>query len=222
MTDPRDGGRISTGDILSGTADLLRRGALRAGAVMAILTAAGVMLDSGMAADSYAVTLNLLVSTAVLAMQYWLTRAILQDLRRGAFAAPRFGAFFVLGVITTVGILVGLVLLIVPGVVLMVRWSIAVPILLGSDDSVFAALRRSWRETGPHFWPILLAFLAIYAPMILLVITGGWLEIILPGSLFGILLFNLALNGGLIAGWHAAVAIPVALGDSAGLTEVFE
>ena len=156
MIDARGGDRISAGDILRGTADLLRRGAVRAGVAVAVMTSAGAAINSGMIAIDYADAADFLLTIFILVMQYWLTKAMLRDLRGEALAASRFAAFVVLGVVTTTGILLGLVLMVVPGIVLMVRWSIAVPILLGSDDTIFAALGRSWRDprasSGRSWW----------------------------------------------------------------------
>lgn len=45
--------------------------------------------------------------------------------------------------------MLGFVCLIVPGLVLLVRWSAAVPAYLVSDRSISGALRWSWRETRP-------------------------------------------------------------------------
>ena len=222
MTD----GQFSAGDILSGTAGLLRRSALRIALALALMTLVALPIDSGMIAIRYEAGANFLIALVMLVLQYWLTRAALQDLSGRAHATPRFLAFFGLGVVTTVGIVVGFMFLIVPGIVLLVRWSIAIPILLDSDEGVFAALGRSWRETEPHFWPILLAYLPIYAPTILIAISGVWLEIEVSGDLIGTLVLNLALNGAAIAGWYAAVAIYAAIyagvGDAAALTDVFE
>jgi hypothetical protein len=109
----------------------------------------------------------------------------------------------------------------VPGVILFVRWSLSDPILLSTDDGVIEALQRSWRVTGTHFWPILVALLAIYGPGFGLAISAFALEAVSPGNIVPVILANLALTAGLIAGWHAAVAIYALLEAPDQLAETF-
>jgi uncharacterized membrane protein len=65
--------------------------------------------------------------------------------------------------LTNIGILLGFVFLIVPGIILLVRWSISVPYVISDDQiGVIEAIQRSWEETGDAFWPILLTLLIFY------------------------------------------------------------
>jgi hypothetical protein len=73
-----------------------------------------------------------------------------------------FGVSFVSGL----AILLGTVMLIIPGVFLLVRWWIAVPIALDRNLGVSDALRESWQLTAPHWASILgiaLTLLAMFA-----------------------------------------------------------
>lgn len=67
-----------------------------------------------------------------------------------------------LGILSTVCIFIGLLLLIAPGLLLFVAWAVALPALLREDLGVFGALGRSWTVTLGNRWRILgLGFLLV-------------------------------------------------------------
>jgi hypothetical protein len=70
-----------------------------------------------------------------------------------------------------VAVLAGLLLLVIPGLVLLVRWTVSLPALLSEDLGIAASLRRSWALTARR-WPLALAMLLvaglIYAPSLAL------------------------------------------------------
>ena len=68
---------------------------------------------------------------------------------------PLFLRVFLIGLISGLAIVVGTLLLIVPGVLLLIRWWIAVPAALDRDLSPTDALRESWALTRPHWAGIL-------------------------------------------------------------------
>ena len=108
--------------------------------------------------------------------------------------------------ISQIGILLGLLLLVVPGVIAFVRWSMVVPIVLSDRRGSGAALTESWNRTKGHFWPILGLFTLIYAPIF--VVAAG-VEIFAPTSLsvVPLVLFDGVASLALIVGWHAAIAL---------------
>jgi uncharacterized membrane protein len=59
-----------------------------------------------------------------------------------------------LSVLTAIGIAIGFMLLIVPGIMLMMAWSVAVPSLVVERQGVFAAFRRSAELTKGSRWKI--------------------------------------------------------------------
>jgi len=196
---------VSAGRILARTSMTLRDRALGAGAALAAMAGLGVLIDSAALGESNAGSLNLVASGLTTAAGYLITKALVEDAMDRKLPA-RFPAYFGLGLLSTLGILVGTVALIVPGVLLFVRWSLSSPILLAADGGVTEAMQRSWAATGPYFWPILVAFLCVYGPVFGLGISAYALQGLLPGNVVPLILANLALNGGLIAGWHVAVA----------------
>jgi hypothetical protein len=188
--------------ILNRTAALLRANLLPVMAAMIVLTILGMAADLQWT-DSGG---QFLVSAATLAMQFWLTVMALDALGLRTTAAKRFPTFFILGIATSLGILLGVVLLVLPGIYLLVRWSIAVPAVIAADHRFTEAIAYSWRETEGHFWPILLAFIAIYGVAAAGAVAGVIMETEVD-RFGGTLLFELSINSGFVVGWHAAVAI---------------
>lgn len=69
----------------------------------------------------------------------------------------RYPRAFGISIVSTIAILAGLLLLVVPGLVLLLRWSLAYPVMLAEDEGLGGSLRRSWRLTA-HHWPLLLGY----------------------------------------------------------------
>jgi len=94
-----------------------------------------------------------------------------------------------LGVVTTLGFL----LLLVPGLIALARFSFAEFDLLLNGSSPPDAMRHSWDETRPYFWPILggylIIFAAVYLPYFALVFVLKDLEVDL--GLFQVVLDSL-------------------------------
>jgi hypothetical protein len=208
--------QYSPGQIIGRTLDLLRQNAVRAIIAMAAMTVPAVAIDLGWGG----LGAQFLLSVISLVMQYWLTASLLDDLGLRSTSGPRFPAFFLLGIVTGLGILLGMILLIIPGILLFVRWSISVPAVVAGDERVFDAIGFSWRETESHFWPILAAFLVIYGAAAAGAAAGYVLELQAFAEV-GATILELSVSLGLIAGWHAAVAIYVESRRESRYSEVF-
>ncbi len=87
-----------------------------------------------------------------------------------------FGTYFLVSLVSGIAVLVGLVLLVIPGVILLVRWLPAYGIALGEDASATGALGKSWETTRGVFWTLFLAMvfpiLIIAMPFFLGVLEG--------------------------------------------------
>jgi hypothetical protein len=218
MTDyKREDSRFSAASLLRQTFGLMRGNAILVLVALATMAALGIAYDLGVGGEALYLPLTILN----LVMQYWLTVTLLDRLGLRVAHRPRFPAFVLLGIITTLGIILGLILLIVPGIVLAVRWSAATPAVIAREDRVFDAIAYSWRETDGGFWPIFVTHLVVYAPLAVAMLGLAAIEasgsILLPATI----LVELALNGSLIAGWHAGVAIYAATEPQLAVTEVF-
>lgn len=67
------------------------------------------------------------------------------------FILPLVGLAIVIGV----GVVAGTFLLIIPGIYLFVKWSVALPSLVFANTSVGGALNRSWELTSENWWKCL-------------------------------------------------------------------
>jgi uncharacterized membrane protein len=64
----------------------------------------------------------------------------------------RLGALVVGGVLAGLGILLGLILLIIPGLYLLTRWSMIVPVIVLENRSASEAFGRSWELVRGNAW----------------------------------------------------------------------
>lgn len=211
--------RESAGYLLGETARLLR---VNAGIA---LVALGVMTLLGVAADLYpdfAAPAGLGTFVANLFLQYEISRATLvhYDLLDDGTGGRRLAALLGLNIISGIGILFGLVLLILPGAYLFVRWSAAAPALIAEDAGIYDSLERSAEAIEGRFWHVFAAILVLWAPFVL---AGLAAIVVVPEDqlLIASLALNLCLNLALIAGWHLAVAIYAGRQDGTNLAEVF-
>lgn len=146
----------------------------------------------------------------ILAQTYIVTAALRIGLDADAQAAirPRFARVFGISIATTLAIALGGLLLIIPGVFLLIRWWIAVPIALDRDMDVSESMRESWKLIAAHWAAILGMFLVLLAifviPLIGLFFFGGFDDgtISVPMSLA----INIVMHGVLNLGTVSTVA----------------
>jgi hypothetical protein len=79
----------------------------------------------------------------------------------------------VLSLVTTVAVIAGLILLIVPGLYLNARWFVSQPLVMLGGRGILASLRESWRLTGPSVWPLAGLTLILLVPDVAIGIFGG-------------------------------------------------
>jgi hypothetical protein len=177
--------------------------------------------------DSSSATALPLSILGVFAQTYIVTAALRVGLDGAAQSAirPQFGRVFGISLLTTLAILLGGLLLVIPGVFLLLRWWIAVPIALDRDIGVSDAMRQSWELTAPHWASILGLFLVILAfiaiPLTGLFFLGGLDEEIMSVPM------SLAMNAVLYVGTMIGTVSTVAAyrtiyQPTAQLRQVFE
>lgn len=168
-------------------------------AALVTLTTLSVLIDS------WAQQANIVFSFVALAFQWWLTSYLLEQFGIGD---PGRGSGSIIGVsyLSGIAIVLGLLLFVIPGLILLVRWSIAVPIVLSERQGVIGALQESWHRTEGHFWPILGLLLVVYVPMLAFLVAVA----AVMGSAHSMvtsILVNAGVSLGLIVGWHSTVAL---------------
>ena len=124
----------------------------------------------------------------------------------------------ILGVtlLTSLGLVLGYLLLLVPGIMLHCAWMVAVPALVAEPAGVTAALGRSRRLTAGHRWPIF-GLALLYGVAVLLGVglgsglllaglgTGG------PGALVAMLLRPVLSAAVVLAGYVGVTALYIEL-----------
>lgn len=194
---------LTVGEIFTRLRELLRENLGPLAGCVAALTAANVGLDY----ISTSAGTTLPASIASLAAQYYLTASSLERLGlREAGGRNRFGAFWGLNILSGLGIGLGYLLLIVPGLYLSARWVAASAALLAEDGSVSGAMGESWEITQPSVWPIIGALLVIFVPACLVGFGLGFLlQTLLP--LVASLLMYVFIFSALTVSWLTGVAV---------------
>jgi hypothetical protein len=94
-------------------------------------------------------------------------------------ALGKFWPLLGLAIVYAVGIVLGSLLLIVPGIIVGLAWSVAMPALVLEDRGVFASIGRSAALTRGKRWSIFLLFflvtlVTIIVELVLIAIFGGF------------------------------------------------
>lgn len=97
-----------------------------------------------------------------------------------------------LGIVASIAIGIGFILLIVPGLILTVLWSVAAPAVVVEKRGVFEALQRSRDLTRGYRWPVF--------GLVVIYILLSWIVGVALGGL------SLALGGGFMGGGTSLLA----------------
>ena len=120
----------------------------------------------------------------------------------------RAGSYALLSIVSGLAILLGIFLLVLPGLYLLARWSIGVPIVVAEGKGMGAALGGSWTRTRGKAVPICLAFLVVGTGLVASVV----LDLFLipeygPAPPVPMLASNLLAYGSTVLSWFLAMAI---------------
>ena len=125
----------------------------------------GFQLGAGRSLGTGLFDLFLTVVSTVAA--YWLLTRYLAGKGRLRTENNRFWPYLGMAILSGFAVVLGLVLLIVPGLVLLVRWSAASGFLLGAGDGVTDSMRASWHATEGHGWAIFFAALVLFVGLMI-------------------------------------------------------
>ena len=133
----------------------------------------------------------------------------------------RFWPYLGMSILSAFALVFGLILLIVPGIILLVRWSAASGYVIGAGQGVTDALTSSWHATKGHGWPIFFAGAVLFLGIILAAavigsISGG----INVEMVDAVSAFVEAAYGAIFAGFGIAIYCLVQ-DDTEQLSEVF-
>ena len=157
---------------------------------------------------------DLILILATVVGMYWLSKTFLRSRRSVVQDENRFWLYVGLSILSAIGLVIGFLLLIVPGVILMVRWSAATGFLLSGREGVIDSFKASWEATSGNGLKIFLAGLVLIIGMIVFIgvvagifslagnvvgqIVGALLEALTNAVLpaFGIAIYCLLENSG--------------------------
>lgn len=123
--------------------------------------------------------------------------------RRGEFDA--FLPFLALSLLYIAGVILGFIVVILPGLIVMARWSIAQPLLIARGDRPREALGKSWELTKGNEFQILVAMVALYIlPLAIMLAAGALFE---KGDLVGIVVTQLAASAMSVIGTALSVGL---------------
>ncbi|MEQ8412339.1 MAG: hypothetical protein RIC51_12425 [Erythrobacter sp.] len=122
---------------------------------------------------------------------YWFYAALLA--RQPAPEFSRFWAFALVYVLSFLGIVLAFLALVIPGIIVAVRWVPLIPVLLARDEPAMDSFGTSWQMTSGSSWPIFgvavvliaIGLVASYLFGLATAVAGG------PGSL-GAIFFDAA------------------------------
>jgi hypothetical protein len=184
---------VDIGDVLSEAWNLYKRflwqfflTALVVFAVLDLLSA----LAAAAAGDSVAAEIfwAVIAFTIGIVGYFWVQGALVElvrDVRDGradrsigetyAAVRPRLPALIVAGILAALGIGIGFLLLIVPGLILLTFWSMLVPVIVIEGSSAGDSFKRSFDVVRGHGWPV---FGLILITFITVAIASGLIRLI--------------------------------------------
>jgi len=217
------GAQFDFGRVTSRTAGLIQRNFVPFSVLSLIFSGAPIFLfmllgpvfiDSDVLAGGVSGPLVSIVSFLTgLVLQGALMRASIDDLSGksvsiGASLNAALGVLFPLlglGIVVGVGIIAGMILLIVPGIILAVRWSVAAPVVVAERVGIFDAMGRSAKLTENNRWAIF-GLMVLYAIVVWVVSIVVMLAI--PGAVIG---FGGGATGGALITFAVVMALLQAL-----------
>lgn len=203
--------QITVGAILRRTFGGLLPNAVAVAIYVAGLSAIGIGIELSNDFEDIAVSLRtsslqLLLALGGLFAQYLLLEHMLKTAGLIHVAgSKRFWAFIGQSILGFFGFIFGFLLFVVPGLILLARWSAAPGLLIGERKGAIEALGESWTLTRGHTGALVvsvvtLAFLFIAAAVAIF-------PFMVEGSMAGIVASEVAANFGTVVACSFAVAV---------------
>jgi hypothetical protein len=174
------GSRIDVGRVLGETSETYRRfaGPLLGGAVV-VLGIAGVIRGVLEASGGLALALiGLIIYIAAGVLYTGYVVKLVQDTRDGRMhhsveelveaAAPYVGTLILNGLLAAIGIAIGLVLLIIPGLILITIWAVVAPAIVVERRGVIEAFGRSRELVRGNGWAVFGAIVVAYLTIVII------------------------------------------------------
>jgi hypothetical protein len=156
------------------------------------------ILGAAVLLSLFTLMLQIAAMHRVLVMQGWI------ESRREA-GGGFYSRAFSQSLVSAIVMIAGLLLLVLPGLFLFVRWSLSLPILLTRDCGIIVSLRESWKLTSDYFWPISGALLLSYLPFICTILTMSLVPDF-TSTLWGLTLSEMATSVSIASGLYVQIA----------------
>jgi hypothetical protein len=179
--------KVSIGNVINETFSIYGQnaGALIASSIVVFVV---VGLVSGLLQTAGEAVLGLLAGIVRLAGYALFTGFVVKlvdDVRDGrrdqtvgdlfSSAAPAIVSLIVFGILFGVGVTIGLVLLIVPGLILLTFWSVGAPAIVVEGAGPIEAFGRSWRLVRGDAWSV---FATLVVVLLIVIVIGVVLGVI--------------------------------------------
>lgn len=202
-------GRLRVGRILAATATLIRARPWIWVLALIPLAGAGMFIDTTVTDSSQYGLANFAVSVGSLIAQFIVLDRLLRA--EGLIMPddePRGAAYVMAAIATGIGITLGLVLLVIPGLLLSARWAVVLPDVVARRVGAGDAMAASAEMTREDILPLALASAVLLIPSIAAIAVSFFLypEDGNTGAAY-LIGTNLAVYAGQILGWYASVAI---------------
>lgn len=214
--------RVTFAEIFSGMVDVVTRN-IRLVGLYAVATGIGAtVLEKGLSSDGI-----LIEMVANVAATYFLTLYLLRAERLAGPRSGNFGGYFGASLLSGLGMLFGFLLFVIPGLILLSRWSIASAIAITENVGATEAMRQSWEATRRSQWSIVGFYAVGFIGLIIVVGGAGGLQALGalgtgPVSLAGETVVNIITQAGSAAFDAAMVVILLKLRPADNiLTDVF-
>ena len=116
---------------------------------------------------------QLVVAVISVVAAYFLLAEFLAARGRLPDRSTRIWAYVGMSILAVIGLVFGLLLLVIPGIILMVRWVAASGFLIGGRKGIVESLSSSWHATSGHGMSIFLAALVLIIALIVVSVIFG-------------------------------------------------
>jgi membrane-anchored glycerophosphoryl diester phosphodiesterase (GDPDase) len=163
--------KVSAAQIFSNVSDVAIRHVKVWGLAVLLMTVFYTAIDIFLGDELGAVSsvLNLFVS-------YYVTEVILRDEGRLETSYSAYGSLFGASILSALGIGLGFVLLIIPGLYCLARWSLVTPLIVGEGKGAITAMSESWERTKESVWAIVsvyLVYVVVFCVVIVMLSFSG-------------------------------------------------